>query len=225
MKRCPQCYQPYSDSERFCEVDGKPLLEDIAVTSPVGKVVDTQMPTVDPSVDKSEARMMAIVGVMVGVIITSLGYAGYSLFSAYYPTTEESDVPVSRVQTVDTRQPAPQTRTAVVEPSPSPEEESSPSPETEEAVEDTAKAEPPVALMNQGPVSTGERKEKKEERSDTTVIEMTDGTQVEVDAAWQDKQGVWYRRGGLVSFVESKRIKGIQTRRESKAEPVNSSTP
>lgn len=224
MKRCPQCYQPYSDSERFCELDGKPLLEDIAVTSPVGKVIDTQVPVVDPSPHKTELRMMAIVGVMVGVIITSLGYAAYSLFAAYYPAAEESNLPVSRVETVDTRQPGPPTRTVVIEPSPSPEEESSPSPETEE-VEDKVKAEPLAAHLNQGPVSTGERQEKKEERGDKTIIEMTDGTKVEVDAAWQDNQGVWYRRGGLVSFVESKRIKGIQTRQESKAEPVNSSNP
>jgi hypothetical protein len=47
---------------------------------------------------------------------------------------------------------------------------------------------------------------------------MDDGTRLEVDAAWQDKQGVWYRRGGLVSFVESKRIKGIHGRQEPKSE-------
>ena len=224
MKRCPQCYQPYADSERFCESDGQPLLADIGV-SPVGKVIDTQPAVLDASTQKREARLMVIVGVMVGIIITSLGYAGYSLFSAYYSANEESDGPVSRVETVDTRQPAPQTRTAVIEPSPSPEEEVSPSPEAEAEAEDTEKAGTVAAHLNQGPVSTGERGEKREERSEKTIIEMTDGTRVEVDAAWQDKQGVWYRRGGLVSFVESKRIKGIQTQQESKAEPVNSSTP
>ena len=226
MKRCPQCYQPYADSERFCESDGQPLLADIGVP-PADKLVDTQPAAPDASAQKREARLMVIVGVMVGMVITSLGYAGYSLFSAYYPAPEESDVPVSRVETVDTRQPAPETRAAIKEPSPSPEEESSPSPETEAEAEaeDAANAETMAAHLNQGPVSTGERKEKKEERSDKTIIEMTDGTRVEVDAAWQDNQGVWYRRGGLVSFVESKRIKGIQTRQESKAEPVNSSTP
>ena len=225
MKRCPQCYQPYPDSEVFCELDGKPLLDDIRATSPVGKVVDTQQPVLDASAQKREARLMVIIGVMVGMLVTSLGYAGYSVFSAYYPAAEEENLPVSRVETVDTRQPAPQTRTVVIDPSPSPEAEVSPSPEAEAEAEDTAKADTVAAHLNQGPVSTGERGEKKEERSDKTIIEMTDGTRVEVDAAWQDNQGVWYRRGGLVSFVESKRIKGIQTRQEPKAEPVNSSTP
>lgn len=170
---------------------------------------------------------MVIIGVMVGMVITSLGYAGYSLFSAYSSADEESSDPVARVETVDTRQPLPPTRTEAREPSPAPEEEVSPNPEdeAEAEAEATPAAETIAAHLNQGPVSTGEREEKKEARSDKTIIEMTDGTRLEVDAAWQDNQGVWYRRGGLVSFVESKRIKGIQTRQESKAEPVTSSTP
>ena len=79
--------------------------------------------------------------------------------------------------------------------------------------------------MNQGPISTGEREQKTEARSDKTIIEMNDGTRVEVDAAWQDTQGVWYRRGGLVSFVESKRIKGIHARQEQKSEAGSSPNP
>ena len=82
MKRCPQCYQPYADSERFCESDGQQLLTDIGVTSPIGKVADTETAVLDSSAQKREMRMMVIIGVMVGMIVTSLGYAGYSLFMA-----------------------------------------------------------------------------------------------------------------------------------------------
>ena len=207
-------------------MDGQPLLGEIGVPSPVGKVVDTQAAVLNASAQKREARLMVIIGVMVGMVIASLGYAGWALFSAT-PASDVSNLPVSRVEPVDTRQPAPPPRQAVIEPSPAPEEESSPSPEAEAEAEadDSAQADTAAAHLNQGPVSTGEREQKKADRSEKTIIEMHDGTRVEVDAAWQDNQGVWYRRGGLVSFVESKRIKGIQTRQESKAEPVNSSTP
>src|SRR5687768_6131351 len=226
MKRCPQCYQPYADSEMFCELDGKPLLPDIDVTSPVGKVVDTQTAILDASAQKREASMMVIIGVMVGMIVTSLGYAGYSLLLAN-PAAEEPALPVSRVEQVDTHQPTRPTRAAVIEPSPSPEDESSPSPEAEQEaeVEDTAQTETMAARLNQGPVSTGEREQKRENRSDKTIIEMHDGTSVEVDAAWQDNQGVWYRRGGLVSFVESKRIKGIRARQEPKSDSATEPKP
>jgi hypothetical protein len=226
MKRCPKCYQPYADSERFCESDGEPLLTDIGVTSPVGKVADTEMAVLDPSAQKREMRMMVIIGVMVGIIVTSLGYAGYSLFMANHPA-EEENLPVSRVETVQPHQPTRPTRDAVIEPSPAPEEEASPSPEAEAEAEESpaAQAETVAARLNQGPVSTGEREQKRDERSDKTIIEMDDGTRLEVDAAWQDKQGVWYRRGGLVSFVESKRIKGIHARQEPKSDATNNPIP
>jgi hypothetical protein len=207
-------------------LDGQELLNDISATSPVGKVVDTQTAVLDASAQKREMRMMVIIGVMVGMIVTSLGYAGYSLFLAPSPD-DETGLPVSRVETVETQQPTRPTRTAIVEPSPAPEEDASPSPEVEAKAEESpvAESETVAARLNQGPVSTGERETKKQESPDKTIIEMTDGTRVEVDAAWQDNQGVWYRRGGLVSFVESKRIKGIRSQLGSKAEPVNSSTP
>src|SRR5687768_11414169 len=226
MKRCPQCYQPYADSEKFCESDGQPLLADIGVTPTVGKVVDTQTLALDAAAQKREARTMVIVGVMVGMVITSLGYAGYSLF-LNAPATEESGVPISRVEPVDTRQPTRPTRAAIREPSPAPEEESSPSPEAEAEAqeEETPKAETMAAHLNQGHVSTGERELKRESRPDKTIIEMHDGTSVEVDAAWQDNQGVWYRRGGLVSFVESKRIKVIRSQQEPKSDAATDPKP
>lgn len=226
MKRCPQCYQPYADSELFCELDGQQLLGDISVTAPVGNVAETETAVLDPSAQKREARMMVIVGVMVGMVITSLGYAGYSLFLAN-SQADEANLPVSRVETVETQQPTRPTRAAVIEPSPAPEEESSPSPEAEEEAEaeDAAQSDTVAAQLNQGPVSTGEREQKRENRSDKTIIEMHDGTSVEVDAAWQDNQGVWYRRGGLVSFVESKRIKGIRARQEPKSDSATDPKP
>src|SRR5688500_19540221 len=97
MKRCPQCYQPYADSEKFCESDGQPLLADIGVTPTVGKVVDTQTVALDAAAQKREARTMVIVGVMVGMVITSLGYAGYSLFLRSEEHTSELQSPCTLV--------------------------------------------------------------------------------------------------------------------------------
>ena len=43
---------------------------------------------------------------------------------------------------------------------------------------------------------------------------------LDVDAAWEDNQGIWYRRGGLVSFVDSSRVKAIAARKPAKATEV-----
>ncbi|HEV3468469.1 MAG TPA: lytic transglycosylase domain-containing protein [Pyrinomonadaceae bacterium] len=39
---------------------------------------------------------------------------------------------------------------------------------------------------------------------------MADGTRIEVDEAWEDAQGVWYRRGGVTHLVERSRVKAIE---------------
>lgn len=71
-----------------------------------------------------------------------------------------------------------------------------------------------MAQFNRGPISTGEKPKANESESALqTVIEMNDGSTLDVDAAWEDKQGIWYRRSGLVSFVESSRVKAITARK------------
>jgi hypothetical protein len=39
---------------------------------------------------------------------------------------------------------------------------------------------------------------------------LVDGTTLEVDEAWNDAEGVWYRRGGVTNFVERARVKTIE---------------
>jgi Zn-finger nucleic acid-binding protein len=41
-------------------------------------------------------------------------------------------------------------------------------------------------------------------------LRLTDGTVVEVDAAWEDAQGIWYRRGGVTHLVERVRVRAIE---------------
>jgi hypothetical protein len=92
-----------------------------------------------------------------------------------------------------------------------PVEEAAPEPSPAETKETNQ------ARLNQGPVSTGQGTTASSAAQ--TVIEMTDGSSLVVDAAWQDVQGVWYRRGGLVSYIESQRVKAITARAEPKTAP------
>lgn len=225
MKRCPKCYELYADAVQFCELDGQPLLVDVAISHVPGQVLETEVPAPEASAQKRETRLIGVMGVMIGVLLTSLAYTGYALLTA---EPSENDEPISKVAPTETRAVTHAPRTAVLEPSPSPEEEASPSPEevAEAEASPAADAEELSARLNTGPVSTGQRREEKGERvGDKTIIQMNDGTSVEVDAAWSDRQGIWYRRGGLVSFVDSNRVKGIRTREEPKPAAVSSPTP
>src|ERR1051325_5147289 len=40
-------------------------------------------------------------------------------------------------------------------------------------------------------------------------LRLADGTTMEVDEAWEDASGVWYRRGGVTYSVERSRVREV----------------
>ena len=42
-------------------------------------------------------------------------------------------------------------------------------------------------------------------------LRMKDGSVVEVDEAWEDAQGVWYRRGGVTHLIDRSRVRKIES--------------
>ena len=40
-------------------------------------------------------------------------------------------------------------------------------------------------------------------------LRLADGTMMDVDEAWEDAQGVWYKRGGVTHWVERSRVKEV----------------
>src|SRR5437660_1628819 len=40
-------------------------------------------------------------------------------------------------------------------------------------------------------------------------LRLVDGSTMKVDEAWEDAQGVWYRRGGVTYLVERARVREI----------------
>ena len=40
-------------------------------------------------------------------------------------------------------------------------------------------------------------------------LKLADGTTMEVDEAWEDAQGVWYRRGGVTNLVGKERVREV----------------
>jgi len=66
-------------------------------------------------------------------------------------------------------------------------------------------------------------------------LKLADGTTMEVDEAWEDAHGVWYRRGGVTNLVEKSRVREVvkaqpakEVRAASEAsvvKPVNEAAP
>ena len=212
MKRCPECYETYGDQAKFCENDGHELLADPA-----------RAPKPEITADAATAKPVWWIGTALGVLIGVIFGAGVFAVTFMMSTPQASERPDPN-PTPEVQERVLPHRTATASNSlPTPEPEASPSPEAgaqaqaEASPATTAENKTAPAQLNQGPISTGQKSTTGEgEATAQTVIEMTDGSKLDVDAAWEDKQGIWYRRSGLVSFVDSSRVKSITARRDSK---------
>jgi hypothetical protein len=80
----------------------------------------------------------------------------------------------------------------------------------------------PSPSLNEGAVSTNRQEGEKRGR---TIIKLKSGVRVEADAAWEDRMGIWYRQGGLVSYVERDRIESIGEPAQPKTSPTQTDKP
>ena len=56
-----------------------------------------------------------------------------------------------------------------------------------------------------GPISTGTAASS----SKSQVIVLTTGNKVEADQVWRTKDGVWYRKNGIVTLLQKSRVRAI----------------
>ena len=190
MKRCPQCLFLYPDSDQTCDFD-KTLLESIdeaeieAATSKVSK--------------RKVAPFVAAVVLILGVLVFAV-YYGVSQRAV----TETTNIipapsPVQPVMTLPSPSPSPG-----VSPSPSP----SPSPSVKPSPTGIATSHSRATI---DPVSTsgpgiGKRQGGK------PVIMLTSGGKIDADEVWRTRDGVWYRRNGMVTLLKPRQVKAIVTR-------------
>lgn len=213
MKQCPECNEQFDDQEIFCDQDGATLKDQTdALREVLNRGQNSQL---------SSAWITGVIGGFVGVLVCILLYA---VFLAPGRDSEETE----ELRTSRPAETAPQ-RSAQLAVTPAPlstsaEEQPSPSPEEEEAASPTPTPEPaPTALtpaFNKGPIATGNREVRDQQRA---IITLRDGSSVEADAAWEDSQGIWYRRGTMVSFVDRARVEkitGVPEERKAAPESV-----
>ena len=191
MKRCPQCDSLFNDDEHFCELDGTPLVEESA------PAVASTSPTVR---DSPTTNGLLLIGALAGVIIGLLGFLVYFALTREKPPgeTAHSTPSVSVAQpTLPARsnQPLPES-------SPSPSIEPSPSPSVEPSP--TVQPTPAQVQLSGNPISTASA------NSGPVVIKLQTGTSIEAEEAWQTVEGIWYRRGGVVSLLDPKDVKAIE---------------
>lgn len=228
MKQCPQCNEHFSDEQNFCDSDGSPLLDDTAVLRAA-----LSLPVADADVlpepqvyGRGSHNLWPIVtiGVLLGVIICLGAYVVMLTMSSEEPANSRR-TETARLSTSDRSTQAAPSRAEAL-PAPTVEEaaeetaEESPSPTPAEVAE--APKQEAQASLNHGPISTNRQDGEKRGR---TIIKLKSGVQVEADAAWEDQLGIWYRQGGLVSYVERDRIESIGEPQRPNSSPADNEKP
>ena len=195
MKRCPQCSFLYLDTDEVCDLDGTPLIQvnDSEVegsTAPIPAAVPLKS---EKPGSRKGLILTAVGGLLIGVVIVF----GYLAIARGRAPQVQPPQPVAQVGMSSQSQSLTlETATPTPEPSPSPSERSSPSPS------------PPTrrAGLNTNPVSTTAN----EKTAGPVVIRLTTGSRIEADEAWRTKEGVWYRRSGLVTLLNANRVRSIE---------------
>ena len=190
MKRCPQCLFIYPDADSKCDFDQTPL-----------ELVDDA--TIDAATRPPKRRRLPIaaaIGLMIGVLTFAI-YYGLSRqppkasAATEYSTTVQPVAPITATAT----SPSPE-----VSPSPSPSIAPSPKPSsTQPTTAHTRATRDPVSTSGPG---IGNRQGGK------PVITLTGGGKIEADEVWRTKDGVWYRRNGMVTLLKRGQVKTIVTR-------------
>lgn len=225
MKQCPECNESFEDEQNFCDIHGTRLVDEAVMLRAALQRAGGSLPeTQQREASSANVDWVTIaVAVMFGVMLSLLAYV-----IEFAPQNTELRRQ-NRSSAVSQQQPAPRStqvaaapqaqtaRSAAVDAAEAQEEgqqtdaasSASPSPASS-AIETAARP------LNSGPVSTGGKQTGKQ---GPAIIRLKDGAAVEADAVWEDRQGVWYRRGGLVSFVEAHRVAAITESAQPKPSP------
>jgi hypothetical protein len=205
MKQCPQCLESYHDDESFCDLDGSQLVDNI-------DSIRDALVTGPETHRNASGLVTGIIGALAGAIICLLLYIVFLLpYSGQNSGREGRDNQNRGTNTGISNQvalsPVRATSSPIANETPSPGATPSESLSPPVPTPVTPSPEPTAsAVLNNGPIATGTGHPRENERA---VILLKDGSSVEADAAWQDNQGVWFRRSGVVSFLERSRVEKI----------------
>ena len=198
MKRCPECLFIYPDSDTRCDFDNTPL---VAVDESELETVTEQAPkkTKRKRTTKKRARKATALTAVIGLLL------GLSAFFIYYRSTHRTEnvtqlpaAPIASTQTQATPIPPPITL-AIASPSPTATPVSTNKPATDRiATAHTTTTVAPISTSGPGMIKNGK-----------ATILLTGGSKLSADEVWRTRDGVWYRRDGIVTLLKRGQVKAI----------------
>lgn len=204
MKRCPQCLFIYPDSDSRCDFDNTPLV--VADDAEIEAATSQPAPPAQPNKPRPPKKSKRKLLVVTSVVVLALCF----VMVAYFALNSRRDRKPQTVATIGVpagpivRPPQPEPVVAPVpleaaSPSPSPVEPAKPAAQRIATAHSNTTATP---VSTSGP-GLGKKLGGK------PLILLTSGGKIEADEVWRTKDGVWYRRDGIVTLLKQGRVKAI----------------
>ena len=204
MKRCPQCLFIYPDSDSRCDFDNTPLVvvDEAELDAATGQTQPAPKPKRAPRKRRSKVTaIVATVGLLLGVV----SFLVYYTVSKAAPDTEEiAPIALVTLQPITTPPPASEAPSPLETPSPSPSPSTTPKPSGERIA--TSHSSTTVAPVSTSGPGLGKKLGGK------PVIVLTSGARIDADEVWRTRDGIWYRRAGLVTLLKRNQVKAILER-------------
>jgi hypothetical protein len=204
MKRCPECLFIYPDSDTRCDFDGTQLL---AVNEAELEAATSQAPakrkraTKPKKPTKKRQRKATAITAVVGLL---LGVAAFTIYYRFASHTENvsqlQSAPIASAEPIAASIPTPPVLEAA---SPSPTALPTPASKPTNDRIATAHTNTTVAPISTSGPGIGKKPGAK------PVIVLTSGSKLEADEVWRTRDGVWYRRDGIVTLLKRGRVKAI----------------
>jgi hypothetical protein len=189
MKRCPQCLFIYPESDQRCDFDQTPLVD----------VADSEI----DAATRPRRNVSKLLSIAAAAVLLCLAGVLFYAFSRN-PDKTEAQTPTNIPAAVapETFQPPEPSPSPSVSPSPSPSPTPKPSP-PRVATSHTTTSVDPVSTSGPG---IGTRHGSK------PVILLTSGGKIDADEVWRTRDGIWYRKNGIVTLLKPGRVKAIVNR-------------
>ena len=205
MKRCPQCLFIYPDADSRCDFDNTPL---VVVDEAELAEATSEAPAPVKAKKRAPRKRKTKVTAIVAVIGLLLGVGAFLVYYSFARVNQEPPeiAPVAIVAPAPIAAPKPtiESSVAVETPSPSPAPSATPKSGAERvATSHTSTTSSPVSTSGPG---VGKKAGGK------PVILLTTGGRIEADEVWRTRDGIWYRRAGIVTLLKRNTVKAIVER-------------
>lgn len=212
MKLCPQCAFIYEDDQGVCDMDGKEL-----VPEPASGIINqnASSPKLNTSGRTIGSRLTAVFAGAAVLTLISLTYLGqrYQARKSYAAIPPIESLPQSSARENNPHPPAANSIANMVtdtalSATPNDAAASTTNPSlTEPALASAQAAANASAANSSGPV----------------ILRLTNGASIKADDAGTTGNRVWYRQGGMVTFLKRNQVRAIE--RRSSSSPPRSTIP